>query len=237
MTTRCARLRGALVVGVLALAGACGARPALEVVVPPAEVTLGCRPERDAACADEPPRTVRIAPFGIDRTEVTVLAYAACVDAGRCAAPTPSCAGTWSSARRDLPITCVDLDDARRFCAWRGARVPTEDEWEYAARGADGRTYPWGDEAPSCATVALPQCGAVPDLVGTHAVGASPFGALDMAGNVSEWTVTPVAASDPRYVVVKDYGLDTWHMRASQRLPVRETYREGGLGFRCVRSQ
>lgn len=206
---------------------------------PAATFTMGCYPARDDACdaASEPLREVTLPRYFIDVTEVTQGAYAACVAAGVCALPPLTCTGTWTKAPRDdaLPMTCVDADDARRFCAWRGARLPTEQEWERAARGVDGRAFPWGDQKPDCARAAIASCGLLPERVGTHAAGASPIGALDMAGNVSEWTSTPIGA-DQSYLVVKDYGGDWWHMRASMRLPIRADYREPGLGFRCART-
>ncbi|MBI1945261.1 MAG: SUMF1/EgtB/PvdO family nonheme iron enzyme [Deltaproteobacteria bacterium] len=210
-----------------------------EVEVSAATFLMGCNPARDDACSleSEPSGTVAVARFFLDRTEVSQGAYAACVAAGACTPPPPSCAGTWTATPREdaLPMTCVDHADAARFCAWRGGRLPSEAEWERAARGVDGRTYPWGDDKPDCVRAAIASCGTVPMPVGARAAGASPVGALDMGGNVSEWTSTPTG-DDPRYLVVKDYGLDWWHMRSSMRLPVQLGYRESGLGFRCARS-
>jgi len=114
--------------------------------------------------------------------------------------------------RDDHPVNCIDLEQAKAYCVFLGKRVPTEPEWEHAARGTDGRTYPWGEQAPS--KELLNACGlecvemfrdwgftVAPTYeeydawrgtgpVGLFPRGASPYGLLDMAGNVWEWTVT-----------------------------------------------
>ena len=164
---------------------------------------------------DEHPRhQVTISAFCIDRTEVTVKAYEACVAANRCTAPhreiSPYCN---QPDRAQHPVNCVDWNQAVAYCRWLARRLPTEAEWEYAARGSDGRLYPWGNEPPSATR--LNACGREcvawgkrvlgrdwPALydgddgwvttapVGSFPAGASPFGALDMAGNLEEWTAT-----------------------------------------------
>jgi formylglycine-generating enzyme required for sulfatase activity len=98
---------------------------------------------------------VTLSAYCIDRTEVTVAAYRRCVEAGTCAA-----AGVAHEAERkdrnagksgvdDHPINCVDWSMADAYCKWAGGRLPTEAEWEYAARGSDGRRFPWGSEPPA----------------------------------------------------------------------------------------
>ncbi len=185
-------------------------RPALdEVSVPAGAFTMGCDPGADAACEDTeaPPHEVTVPAFRVDRTEVTVAAYAAFLTAveGSCtggpclnafgALPVDETEpGQWAAnpgAARH-PMTQVTWHGAAAYCAWRGQALCTEAQWERAARGDGARTYPWGDEAPSCERALMdagePGCGAggVED-VGTRAAGASPFGALDMAGGVWEW--------------------------------------------------
>lgn len=171
--------------------------------------------------ADERPVTrVTLSGYCLDRTEVTVRAYAQCVSAGSCQAQdSVSWSGITEEQRRQFnptcnfrhsdrgehPMNCVDWTQADAYCRWRGGRLPTEAEWEYAARGTDGRTYPWGNQAPGSRL--LNACDAscrraFPNFfvmfesddgwattapVGSYPSGASPFGVQDMAGNVWEW--------------------------------------------------
>jgi formylglycine-generating enzyme required for sulfatase activity len=155
-------------------------------------------PANQGANDEHPEHQVEVSSFRIDRYEVTNERYSACVKAGVCRAPQLA-----SSARRQLyfgapefshyPVVFVNWTDANRFCQWDGGRLPTEAEWEMAARGPapSKRTFPWGDEAPDCtkANMGGPNgCVGDTDLVGRRQWGASPWGVLDMAGNVWEWT-------------------------------------------------
>ncbi len=148
---------------------------------------------------DEHPRhLVTIAPFDIDRYEVTNARYAACVHAGACRSPafTSSQSRTnyfGNPAFAEYPVIFVDFGQAEEFCRWSGGRLPSEAEWEYAARGPapSVRLYPWGDERPTCERANMggaEGCTGDTDCVGRRPLGASPFGVLDMAGNVWEWT-------------------------------------------------
>jgi formylglycine-generating enzyme required for sulfatase activity len=138
---------------------------------------------------------VSISSFELDRTEVTVSTYERCVSAGSCA-PADIAPDDARFAQPDFPVTHVQWDDAVAFCRWAGGRLPTESEWEYAARGTEGREFPWGSlYNPNVANhgawaddwtdandgfVGLAPVASFPD-------GATPLGLLDMAGNVSEW--------------------------------------------------
>jgi formylglycine-generating enzyme required for sulfatase activity/tRNA A-37 threonylcarbamoyl transferase component Bud32 len=144
-----------------------------------------------------PGRAASVAAFAIDRTEVTVAEYAECVAAGACS-PAGRAEGCNAGAgRSNHPINCVTWSQARAYCGFVEKRLPRDVEWERAARGDDGRPYPWGSAPASCdrAVVGDPQgsrrdgCGRDSTWeVGSKPAGASPFGALDMAGNVGEWT-------------------------------------------------
>lgn len=171
----------------------CDNPPVGMVAVPAGSFMMGCNDIVDTNCqANEfPYHEVILSAFAIDRTEVTVAAYTECVDAGGCSLPhTMNVVGQeCTQAGDDLPVTCVDWFQARDYCEWIGGQLPTEAQWEKAARGTDGRLYPWGNDAATCDHVNMAGCetpgGVVP--VGSKPAGASPYGALDMAGNVLEW--------------------------------------------------
>ena len=151
-----------------------------EPVVPAGTVVMGC--EAGAACAADaqPVHEVELAAFAIDPTEVTEAAYAACVADGGC----EPIDGAGDAA--DLPVANTSWTDASAYCAWRGARLPTEAEWERAARGGDARRFPWGDDPATCSRAALDGCGAGPVAVASLD-GEGPFGTADLVGNVAEW--------------------------------------------------
>jgi serine/threonine-protein kinase len=159
------------------------------VYVPAGEFKMGS----DNGDSDEKPvHTVTLDAFWIDQTEVTNSMYAKCVKDGKCDPPSSSKSYTQdnyygNSMFDDYPVIYVSWNNAKTYCAWADRRLPTEAEWEKAARGTDGRTYPWGDNAPN--NNLLNYDNAVGDTteVGTYPNGASPYGALDMAGNVWEW--------------------------------------------------
>lgn len=172
--------------------------------VPADDFVMGSLSDFQGAEPDEiPQRAVDMDAFWIDQTEVTWGMYEDCVDAGACPAPpAPRPKGTGSTH----PVTGVSWSAADSYCRWVGRRLPTEAEWEMAARGDDGRRYPWGwiGAPESSSGVRLNYCDqncpypyADPSIddgyettapVGSYPAGASPFGALDMGGNVWEWT-------------------------------------------------
>ena len=163
------------------------------VVVSAGPFTMGS--ERGAA-DEQPVHAVDVSALKLDRHEVTNGRYRACVAAGVCtkpALPTSHRRPQYfdDEAFADYPVIFVSWEQAQTFCRYVGGRLPTEAEWEKAARGAkDVREYPWGDEAPDClhANMGGPgSCAGDTDRVGRRPAGASPFGALDMSGNVWEW--------------------------------------------------
>jgi formylglycine-generating enzyme required for sulfatase activity len=140
---------------------------------------------------EQPAHPVAVRPFLLDRTEVTNAAYGECVDAGVCRARKRPCVkGDRLAPEREFlgrrqPVSCVSQDDAAAYCRWRGRRLPSEAEWERAARGSDGRRYPWGDQRPDGQRAVFHA--RVTATVGSRPSGAGPYGHLDLAGNVWEW--------------------------------------------------
>jgi formylglycine-generating enzyme required for sulfatase activity len=189
-------------------------------------------------------RIVTVEPFAIDRTEVTVSAYAACVHAGRC----DPAHDAFGPAHRDAPRTDVTFAMARTYCGFVGGRLPTEAEWELAARGYDRRDYPWGARLPDCTLARFAGCGERPAAAGALANGASPFGARDMAGNVAEWVAdragaltwssewNPTGATRGRRRVVRggSFADNPAAIRASARRSVDPDEARFDVGFRCV---
>ena len=166
------------------------------VFVPAGEFLMGsAEGDTDAGASEKPQHTVYLDAFWIDRVEVTNAMYARCVEAGACKTPTaygnPS-TNYLKAGLENYPVVFVSWSDAQAYCQWAGGRLPTEAEWEKAARGTDGRIYPWGNEPPNAQRCNFAQEHGGPDApanpetpVGAYPAGASPYGALDMAGNVA----------------------------------------------------
>jgi formylglycine-generating enzyme required for sulfatase activity len=202
---------------------------------------------------EHPAHRVSISSFLIDRDEVTRAQYEKCVAAAACGP-----AAAYGHGTDEVAVTGVSWLDATAYCRFVGKRLPTEAEWEYAARGSDGRIYPWGNE-PRCDQANFgnfegegrcPQNPGKPVKVGSYP-GTSPFGVRDLAGNVWEWVADRYDANYYRHSPAKDpqgpsegnrrvvrggaccsmFGLP----RASNRLAFPETYRDIDLGFRCAR--
>lgn len=216
------------------------------VAVPAGEFLMGSDdPEADQ---DERPVTrVFVEAFWIDKFEVTNARYRRCVEAGACSVPVG--AAYHDLARADHPVAVVSWGQAVGFCRWAGKRLPTEAEWEKAARGTDSRRYPWGDRFAADRANAGYTAGTVP--VGSHPRGASPYGVMDLAGNVWEWTSSlyrpyPYRAGDGREDLDApgarvnrggSWYYDPRYVRATYRANAGHLYRRiGDLGFRCARS-
>jgi eukaryotic-like serine/threonine-protein kinase len=172
-------------------AGANLGTPAGMAYVPGGEFLMG----NDAGeVAERPAHKITVKPFFIDLYEVSCEEYQKFVLAsGRRAPP------DWNGNRHPVgaarrPVTGVNWDDAAAYAAWRGKRLPTESEWEFAARGAEGRRYPWGNEwKPGYANADASSLGHMSDG-GAYASSASPFGLFDMVGNAWEWTASDLTA-------------------------------------------
>ena len=219
-----------------------GACPNGMALIPAGTFWMGS-PEGSGEADEHPQHLVSVGAFCMDRTEVTVNAFASCVSSGTCAPATSSdddCNANFSG-RGNHPINCVDWNQADAYCTSRGGRLPTEEEWEYAARGTDGRIYPWGSDAPGnqlCWNRSNGTC-----EVGAFPPGNSPFGLFDMAGNVWEWTSSPYrpysgGSVDRTLRVFRGGGCGLnvpSGVRAANRDGNAVTGRSFNLGFRCVR--
>ena len=259
--------------------------PADMVLVPAGKLFMG---DDEGSALERPAHQVAMSAFCMDLTEVTVERYKACSDRGDCKrAPVtnewegmsageakafdPLCNAREPQLRGAHPMNCVGWDMAATYCAAAGRRLPTEAEWEYAARGSDGRRYPWGDEAPN--ETLLNACGKeCGDLgkqarlpleplyakddgwpstapVGSYPRGKSRFGALDLAGNVWEWTAdwyAPYSAdaqTDPKgpaqgkLRIVRGGAWNTssnGQLRPTARHRDMPDKRSFALGFRCA---
>jgi len=152
------------------------------VLVPAGEFVMGSDSNQEAA---KPAHTVYLDSFYIDQFEVTNGDYQACAEAGVC-----TTGGSFRIRRPELaqnPVDFVNWYEAEKFCEWRGARLPTEAEWEKAARGTDERLFPWGNDPITCDRAQYSDCDWALSPVGSYPSGVSPYGAYDMAGNVWEW--------------------------------------------------
>ncbi|OGP59482.1 MAG: hypothetical protein A2V67_10775 [Deltaproteobacteria bacterium RBG_13_61_14] len=140
--------------------------------------------QRQRFINEEPAHRVSLDAFYIDKFEVTQGEYKECVRAGSCKDNKKYDGFTGDRQ----PVVGVTWNQAKAYCEWAGKRLPTEAEWEKAARGTDGRMYPWGNQKASCELANYDDCKMEKTWpVGTKPDGASPYGALDMAGNVWEW--------------------------------------------------
>jgi len=138
---------------------------------------------------DAPVHSVSLDAYWIQQTKVTNRMYDQCVKAGACSSPTQELGGPvfTNPTFASNPVVGVTWDQAQTYCAWVQGSLPTEAQWEKAARGANGNPYPWGNSKPTCDLLNFANCYGRTTNVNTYALGKSPFGLYDMAGNVFEW--------------------------------------------------
>jgi formylglycine-generating enzyme required for sulfatase activity len=163
----------------------------IQIYVPAGTFTMGGLDPK-AESDEKPSHKVTLHAFWIDQLEVTNAMYLLCANAGVCDPPTSFKSQTRQSyfnntEYNDYPVVYVTWTEADAYCKWAGRRLPTEAEWEYAGRGNDFRTYPWGEEPPDSSRANFNYQVGDTTRVGSFPAGASAFGALDMAGNVAEW--------------------------------------------------
>ena len=163
-----------------------------QVYIPAGILHMGGYDAR-AAPDEFPAHEVAIDAFWMDQLEVTTAMYALCVSAGACDLPqnpgTARIANYFGNPEfKDYPVIYVTWGQAKTYCEWANRRLPAEAEWERAARGDDMRSFPWGEDKPDWRFANFNMLVTDTSRVGSYAMGASPFGALDMAGNVAEWT-------------------------------------------------
>jgi len=234
--------------------GANGLKPRDVVYISAGEFVMGTSEEEARRLAadygvhpslfltESPRRKIQLKAFFIDRYPVTNAQYKEFVDA----TDYKRRRSDYPEGKGDYPVTLVRWTDAVAYASWAGARLPTQEEWEKAARGTDGRTYPWGDEWRDDATrtddLTSLQTRANTTPVGAFPAGASPYGVMDLCGNVSEWTSTrmpPDTIDNYGFFVIKGASAvlsQRYNFRcAARNFSAHEGRTQTYLGFRCVR--
>ncbi|NSW53369.1 MAG: SUMF1/EgtB/PvdO family nonheme iron enzyme [Anaerolineae bacterium] len=172
--------------------------------------------------------------FWIDKFEVTNKQYALCVNENICSPPDRQTSYTrqnyWADPEfGDFPVIYITKDQAEDYCFWVNGRLPESDEWEKAARGTDLRLYPWGNDIPSCQNSNILGCRGDTSLTGSFAQNLSPYGVMDMVGNVWEWDQSGYGRGGAWDSESDGYTLTVYH-----RHGFYQTIRSFDIGFRCV---
>ncbi len=218
------------------------------VGLPAGRFHFGCEPQDPDCEGDEQPGSdVDVAAFALMKTEVTKAAWDRCVVAGACSAlPPPKDNPGCSDRGLEHPVNCVTLPEATAFCRWVGGRLPTVIEWEYAAKSGGSRVFPWGDDMPWGEGYAHNKINEVGDAdgfdgtapVGRYPAGTTPWGLLDIGGNVWEWTSSdynPKTKPGLKEIRGGGYNIFPQSTRVSCRMWRLPDERWGDLGFRCAR--
>lgn len=228
----------------------------LMMYIPAGSFSMGSNIRDD----ESPIHAVYLDAYYIDKFEVTNASYEKCVEAGECKPPVPSNSNSrfayYSNPEFDeYPVVYVSWEMAKTYCEWRGDRLPTEAEWEKAARGEDGRTFPWGD-GYNCDRANIifndTYCNGDTSKVGIYLQGVSPYGTYDMAGNAWEWvsdwydgeyymkspSFNPLG---PETGSAKVFRGGSWSDRADAIMTTRRNYSDptsifNNVGFRCALS-
>jgi formylglycine-generating enzyme required for sulfatase activity len=219
------------------------------VLVPAGEFTMGSEQGDDD---EQPVHRVLLDSFYLDTFEVTNGRFAKFVAAIQSEPPWGFADQETPVVQAEQPVRWVNWMDALGYCLWAGKRLPTEAEWEKAARGTDGRTYPWGNEPPTAAhaVFGLTEGAETVSPIGTRDLGSSPYGAHDLAGNLYEWVTdwyddtfyTQPAPSNPRgpgegTAKVQrggSYINSPYRLRSAFRTKGDPTEHDPHVGFRCA---
>jgi len=238
----------------------------LEMCVPEGKFVMGSSPKEldqamkkckfcniDQLKSEAPRHLLQLDAFWMDKTEITNGMYGKCVQAGKC--EKPGCKYYDLPKYAKHPAVCVTWQQAQDYCQWAGGHLPTEAEWEKAARGTEGRIYPWGGDSSQAKANywgSPGYCSNTIKPVGSYLSGASPYGVLDMAGNVAEWTqdwynanyyqdspvLNPQGAQKGKERVLRGgaYCFSDNDIRSARRAYSEPNVRFDIVGFRCVRN-
>jgi formylglycine-generating enzyme required for sulfatase activity len=214
--------------------------------VPAGEFVMG------TGAGDSPTHPVSLDAFWIHETEVTNGMYAQCVAAGACTPPTQELGAPviTNLQYNSHPVVGVDWDQASAYCAWIQGSLPTEAQWEKAARGSVGGTYPWGEDGTACDLLNFAGCVRHTTAVTEYKNGRSPYGLFDMAGNVFEWVQdwygedyysnspstnpTGPESGEQRIIRSSSFESDPDQVAVGLRHPAGAGYHSAEVGFRCV---
>ncbi|HNZ13339.1 MAG TPA: SUMF1/EgtB/PvdO family nonheme iron enzyme [Anaerolineaceae bacterium] len=229
------------------------------VCVPASYFLMGSLDDQYGYPDELPQHVVYLGAYWMDQTEVTNAQYTQCVADGACREPENHRSWTRSfyygnDQFANYPVIYVSWDDAKNYCTWAGRYLPSEAQWEKAARGIKGLVFPWGNQEPDINL--LNSYGNITDttVVGNYPDGSSPYGVLDMAGNIWEWTAdwysdsyyssqiswrNPVGPNSGKFRVIRggSWNNEAIYVRTAYRGWLSPDNRNDSLGFRCILSE